>query len=102
MIRRPPRSTLFPYTTLFRSHPAGGRLAILDYVPNFPRLKVHLLDGTYEEVNLHPRKVRDRKSTRLNSSHMSISYAVFCLKKKKKKVTTGVDCLLRTPVTCPL
>src|SRR6266480_6593577 len=64
MIRRPPRSTLFPYTTLFRS-------------PREPlRLDVHLADGP------HLRR-GDRKSTRLNSSHMSISYAVFCLKKKK-------------------
>src|SRR5256885_2595016 len=82
MIRRPPRSTLFPYTTLFRSagrdvagppvrrHAAGaGRLAGL--LP--PRVELGA-----------PRK-RDRKSTRLNSSHLVISYAVFCLKKKKKK-----------------
>src|SRR5204863_4971127 len=70
MIRRPPRSTLFPYTTLFRSHGAGhGRLGALRPAP--------------------PRSLRglglDRKSTRLNSSHVEISYAVFCLKKKKKK-----------------
>src|SRR5205085_3880272 len=74
MIRRPPRSTLFPYTTLFRSHrpraPAGG---VAD--PN-PR----------DERNRGIRHRRaDRKSTRLNSSHSQISYAVFCLKKKKKK-----------------
>src|SRR6266496_6198630 len=66
MIRRPPRSTLFPYTTLFRSGPARLRFAR----PLRP-----------------PRRAwtRDRKSTRLNSSHVEISYAVFCLKKKKKK-----------------
>src|SRR6266581_7071708 len=66
MIRRPPRSTLFPYTTLFRSlrdRPAGPR----------PRVG----------AGLGGRARRDRKSTRLNSSHPSISYAVFCLKKKK-------------------
>src|SRR3982751_7047612 len=65
MIRRPPRSTLFPYTTLFRS-------AALDSVNGFDRWFLHRL------VPL------DRKSTRLNSSHDQISYAVFCLKKKKK------------------
>src|SRR6266542_6134360 len=64
MIRRPPRSTLFPYTTLFRS-PADGHLAVRPTVGNDPSWG-------------------DRKSTRLNSSHGSISYAVFCLKKKKK------------------
>src|SRR3712207_7793731 len=90
MIRRPPRSTLFPYTTLFRSrHPAGRPRAALDRaLPGGP-----LLAGVP-----HPRArlpaghgartaVRDRKSTRLNSSHANISYAVFCL--KKKKITLG-------------
>src|SRR2546426_1460938 len=71
MIRRPPRSTLFPYTTLFRS---GRRQA----------------DGAPDPLGVSRRRepdprVRDRKSTRLNSSHLVISYAVFCLKKKKKK-----------------
>src|SRR3989337_3432734 len=69
MIRRPPRSTLFPYTTLFRSHQAISRVGSLcdcrGVVGGFP----------------------DRKSTRLNSSHGSISYAVFCLTKKKKTTT---------------
>src|SRR5438128_4140109 len=66
MIRRPPRSTLFPYTTLFRSRPAhdGG--------------------AERDRARDHPGVSRDRKSTRLNSSHGSISYAVFCLKKKKR------------------
>src|SRR5689334_24236788 len=74
MIRRPPRSTLFPYTTLFRSHDPRGDRAPL---PGQPRR---------QDPHLHPRDPRrDRKSTRLNSSHSSISYAVFCLKKKKKK-----------------
>src|SRR5438067_6201432 len=67
MIRRPPRSTLFPYTTLFRS----GVGAALDRDP--ARLEADRLPGA---------AVPDRKSTRLNSSHVSISYAVFCLKKK--------------------
>src|SRR5438477_4021493 len=77
MIRRPPRSTLFPYTTLFRSLAchgirAGGRMGY---------------GGGERTRGQHDREgeERDRKSTRLNSSHMSISYAVFCLKKKKKK-----------------
>src|SRR5260221_7601878 len=77
MIRRPPRSTLFPYTTLFRSHDAshaGGDRRLV-------RLGVHAVCA----VALSLREPRDRKSTRLNSSHTVISYAVFCLKKKKKK-----------------
>src|SRR4051794_41329965 len=69
MIRRPPRSTLFPYTTLFRSLLAASALPALSH----PRHARALLWVT-----------QDRKSTRLNSSHPSISYAVFCLKKKKK------------------
>src|SRR5256885_7475418 len=71
MIRRPPRSTLFPYTTLFRSGPAKGGLRF------HPAL-------TKEDVAALAIDVLDRKSTRLNSSHLVISYAVFCLKKKKK------------------
>src|SRR5947207_5361048 len=72
MIRRPPRSTLFPYTTLFRSHNAAGHD---DYKrPGEP-------DQEHRRAGL----AEDRKSTRLNSSHTVISYAVFCLKKKKKK-----------------
>src|SRR4051812_49799222 len=75
MIRRPPRSTLFPYTTLFRSRISPGTVqAVRDAA-----------DRLGYRPNLAARNLRDRKSTRLNSSHMSISYAVFCLKKKKKK-----------------
>src|SRR5689334_24752225 len=82
MIRRPPRSTLFPYTTLFRSRHEHAcarrdrrdrRAAAVEDDEVGPALQRHLRAG------------RDRKSTRLNSSHSSISYAVFCLKKKKKK-----------------
>src|SRR5690242_21203521 len=95
MIRRPPRSTLFPYTTLFRSAYAyhlGGYpekalsevdalLAAAPHDPYFLELKGQvLLEGGKPKEAL-----ADRKSTRLNSSHMSISYAVFCLKKKKKQ-----------------
>src|SRR4051794_41848176 len=73
MIRRPPRSTLFPYTTLFRS-----RVRVESCCSRLRRPAMR--------VRFHERVlVRDRKSTRLNSSHPSISYAVFCLKKKKKK-----------------
>src|SRR5262245_63710541 len=74
MIRRPPRSTLFPYTTLFRSRQDHQRQP---HRPQRQRAGVHLV-GDAE-------RCRDRKSTRLNSSHLGISYAVFCLKKKKKK-----------------
>src|SRR5690348_17437324 len=77
MIRRPPRSTLFPYTTLFRSqalaHRVGERMARTLVV------RVHERPGHFRFTV----EVVDRKSTRLNSSHPSISYAVFCLKKKK-------------------
>src|SRR5690348_18222808 len=78
MIRRPPRSTLFPYTTLFRSP---------DDVVILPAFGVSLGDlAALERQGCT--LVEDRKSTRLNSSHPSISYAVFCLKKKKKKTRT--------------
>src|SRR5438067_4573378 len=76
MIRRPPRSTLFPYTTLFRSPPRPA-LQRPFFGPNTVSRK-ELFAGAP-----HVRPVADRKSTRLNSSHVSISYAVFCLKKKK-------------------
>src|SRR2546427_9545548 len=75
MIRRPPRSTLFPYTTLFRSL----LLSLLDWI-------IHTVGSVVGSVANGPRGVvllLDRKSTRLNSSHSQISYAVFCLKKKK-------------------
>src|SRR3989442_14853844 len=83
MIRRPPRSTLFPYTTLFRS-PVCGRIVKLERGP----LRIQLDDVRFEELGAHE-PAGDRKSTRLNSSHVRISYAVFCLKKKKKK-TNGL------------
>src|SRR2546426_5012496 len=92
MIRRPPRSTLFPYTTLFRSDRAvDGSLAAgfrrgEKPVPQFVRIRLGEVDVLYRglvfEKRVHP-TARDRKSTRLNSSHLVISYAVFCLKKKK-------------------
>src|SRR2546430_5194738 len=80
MIRRPPRSTLFPYTTLFRSQSAGHS----DHRSGGgPRYVVHGVPQQLQRLQ-RPDPWRDRKSTRLNSSHSQISYAVFCLKKKKK------------------
>src|SRR5947209_15024276 len=78
MIRRPPRSTLFPYTTLFRS-------LVHRPLPEIrcPRLGIRPQSSLSDDSQA--RHGRDRKSTRLNSSHANISYAVFCLKKKKKK-----------------
>src|SRR5947209_14349881 len=81
MIRRPPRSTLFPYTTLFRSHGLGYFDGTHLYEHADPRKGAHQDWGTF--IYNYGRK--DRKSTRLNSSHANISYAVFCLKKKKRK-----------------
>src|SRR2546430_12075637 len=87
MIRRPPRSTLFPYTTLFRSHaehadvaPALDLLVVVCHM-HPPRPEPHV--GANRVPELRAASSRDRKSTRLNSSHSQISYAVFCLKKKK-------------------
>src|SRR2546428_1845310 len=89
MIRRPPRSTLFPYTTLFRSLPVSvnecglpGALSVIVTVA--PRAPVAVAFNVTLTTQLAP-GARDRKSTRLNSSHDQISYAVFCLKKKKNK-----------------
>src|SRR5437773_2795801 len=81
MVPPPPRSTLFPYTTLFRSHEVAGQDRLVD-----EQARV-LLTGREEHG--------DRKSTRLNSSHITISYAVFCL--KKKKTTQAIH---RTPAAC--
>src|SRR5436309_7782151 len=90
MIRHPPRSTLFPYTTLFRSKYSAGN------VPATPRRKTFAEVSTAgtavptiaDVTSVGVTQPRDRKSTRLNSSHVKISYAVFCLKKKKKKIHT--------------
>src|SRR5437899_5848611 len=82
MIRRPPRSTLFPYTTLFRP----------------PELRRVVVRPRLGDRRVLPRESRaDRKSTRLNSSHLGISYAVFCLKKKKKDTTDHVTLMQITP-----
>src|SRR3712207_7031521 len=90
MIRRPPRSTLFPYTTLFRSlsRVAARYDDVVGTLVALPRAFVH---GEFYASNIvvasNEDGPRDRKSTRLNSSHANISYAVFCLKKKNKKTT---------------
>src|SRR5688572_32728196 len=97
MLRRPPRSTLFPYTTLFRS----DRL----WLKTFPGATVTRIEdaGHYLQEDAHERIVPallenlDRKSTRLNSSHSQISYAVFCLKKKKKKQKANINVSNKTP-----
>src|SRR3712207_8814400 len=95
MIRRPPRSTLFPYTTLFRSH--KGPCVIIDVGANVSPKPSHLFAygvmGSIFAKHILQRErptigLLDRKSTRLNSSHANISYAVFCLKKKKKQSFT--------------
>src|SRR2546427_8844094 len=88
MIRRPPRSTLFPYTTLFRSlaFANGMNLALLQETEEL-RLKSQWQIADLIEKQRAVLGCADRKSTRLNSSHSQISYAVFCLKKKKKKTT---------------
>src|SRR3712207_7587987 len=99
MIRRPPRSTLFPYTTLFRSHfgDAPGTRAVADERATTERGAKRTHGGAGGvRFNWSPGKVlwrepKDRKSTRLNSSHANISYAVFCLKKKKNLNGLGVS-----------
>src|SRR5260221_9193514 len=85
MIRRPPRSTLFPYTTLFRSQAVGGEQHAPGSATRVGQALLHQLDRRCDETRLGEAGPGDRKSTRLNSSHTVISYAVFCLKKKKKK-----------------
>src|SRR5256886_12877902 len=84
MIRRPPRSTLFPYTTLFRSIGLGALAVLTGFAVYKPTQLAWLttLFGGFQAA----RYWQDRKSTRLNSSHSQISYAVFCLKKKKTKI----------------
>src|SRR2546430_4093495 len=100
MIRRPPRSTLFPYTTLFRStrRQVHGVVEALDGRHGAAHQDEGIAQG------LHPQDadvlLEDRKSTRLNSSHSQISYAVFCLKKKKNAASPGLHSL-RRPLALP-
>src|SRR5690349_23690355 len=92
MIRRPPRSTLFPYTTLFRSILAGEPLPVFNrgkMIRDFTYVD-DIVEGVVRVIDRPAAPDPDRKSTRLNSSHVEISYAVFCLKKKKKKRFTLV------------
>src|SRR3712207_8286479 len=93
MIRRPPRSTLFPYTTLFRSHFWVSTLGIVLYITAMwvSGIMQGLMWRSYDHLGFLQfsfietvQAMQDRKSTRLNSSHANISYAVFCLKKKKR------------------
>src|SRR2546430_5362406 len=84
MIRRPPRSTLFPYTTLFRSETAAIQGKILNLLACDDAFDGVALVGDLRGRRFDRYCLADRKSTRLNSSHSQISYAVFCLKKKKK------------------
>src|SRR2546427_4917844 len=101
MIRRPPRSTLFPYTTLFRSVSqivlTVEIFRVLTFEPQFPETARRCSSGRSQfrssgksVPGLRNNRRRDRKSTRLNSSHSQISYAVFCLKKKREAQTNGV------------
>src|SRR3712207_7407467 len=82
MIRRPPRSTLFPYTTLFRSNTASTEYNSFTLVPS-NQSSTTTTSSLSNKTDVTLRGILDRKSTRLNSSHANISYAVFCLKKKK-------------------
>src|SRR3712207_8428246 len=101
MIRRPPRSTLFPYTTLFRSATYEGGEKVSGVVVKPDEVEVHIVaryplpkpipqiaSSIMERVSPQAGGRRDRKSTRLNSSHANISYAVFCLKKKYNTLPT--------------
>src|SRR2546426_2354178 len=101
MIRRPPRSTLFPYTTLFRSpdvvHTHGYRPDVVDSGVA-RRLRIPVVTTVHGSTG---GGWRDRKSTRLNSSHLVISYAVFCLKKKKRVTFTSVHAKAVLPTTDP-
>src|SRR5256885_8345443 len=96
MIRRPPRSTLFPYTTLFRSL---IQIVMVALIISFPGI---VTGGIAKKQALDIRNIQiDRKSTRLNSSHLVISYAVFCLKKKKKyNLQSIVTKLQNTTLPC--
>src|SRR5256885_10447867 len=100
MIRRPPRSTLFPYTTLFRS---DWHLVDEIVPPSAWDEKVAARARSLAASADRPPDARDRKSTRLNSSHLVISYAVFCLKKKKKtSIRMSIARTPHTPAVCAL
>src|SRR5260221_9931704 len=92
MIRRPPRSTLFPYTTLFRSSLQAPQRYGYDIVRLYPEASATSVTITFRAALSDAAKGEDRKSTRLNSSHTVISYAVFCLKKKKYELCHTQSC----------
>src|SRR5258708_18141974 len=96
MIRRPPRSTLFPYTTLFRSL-GHGLHGLVDPALHFHRVRAR--GDVLDALAVDGLREKDRKSTRLNSSHQIISYAVFCLKKKKPNVNIQ-SINIRPPKSC--
>src|SRR2546422_8555670 len=96
MIRRPPRSTLFPYTTLFRSRPAGQERVREDYHAQAHQSAARADFRRGAGRGGARRLMRDRKSTRLNSSHGYISYAVFCLKKKNNSRRDSLTLTLTT------
>src|SRR5258707_7075104 len=96
MIRRPPRSTLFPYTTLFRSNVAHTDEILGRTIPNDTGISALYSRADVEKLRPVAVEVKDRKSTRLNSSHANISYAVFCLKKKKKLTDSHYIALKRS------
>src|SRR3712207_7815862 len=102
MIRRPPRSTLFPYTTLFRSNARQGHMLSLFFSRLVRRVRAIGLGVSAFENRRKRRFIVDRKSTRLNSSHANISYAVFCLKKKTTVIldVLEVACLFSHPLCC--
>src|SRR2546430_3963537 len=94
MIRRPPRSTLFPYTTLFRSPKMRAVIEALQALRGVAQVSAVTIVAELGQISRFARArqlmgYRDRKSTRLNSSHSQISYAVFCLKKKKKNTISS-------------
>src|SRR5256885_12013439 len=94
MIRRPPRSTLFPYTTLFRSFQSLGSY-VLQRMYRKQNKDLNRVKLTYAEMK-SAKYTTDRKSTRLNSSHLVISYAVFCLKKKKSNMPDSMRLYIRS------
>src|SRR5207248_11318740 len=95
LLRRPPRSTLFPYTTLFRS---PGRHSGASVCRVIPPVDCTPDDRSCRKCRNGRHWLRDRKSTRLNSSHRTISYAVFCLKKKKKRNKITINAVLKTNI----
>src|SRR2546430_12141704 len=100
MIRRPPRSTLFPYTTLFRSQRGGALLDLaIEPAARLVCIRERLLELALTLGITTAQLGEDRKSTRLNSSHSQISYAVFCLKKKKTHSETSTALACRPAVT---